>query len=73
MIKKFSHPNLIEINTCVFINKLSKKYKKQLTLSSIPKEEWKNIAEHGQKRRYAFGKKPEKAPPELILKGIFLN
>lgn len=40
-------PHLLELNAVIFLRRLSEKYKKALTLSTIPAEEWKTIASQG--------------------------
>ena len=41
------HPHLYEINTRVFLHRMSAKYGRHLTLAAIPDEEWKSIAGRG--------------------------
>lgn len=41
------HPRLIEINAFVFLHRLSGKYSKQLTLDSIPQNEWESLSSQG--------------------------
>lgn len=47
MISQRPHPHLLEINTLLFTRRLSEKYKKKLTLLTIPEKEWKTVAEQG--------------------------
>jgi len=39
------HPIIYEINTWVWLNELSRRYKKSITLDSIPESEWDAIAD----------------------------
>jgi len=41
------YPSLYEINTWVWLSELSQKYRKKVTLSSIPAAEWDAIAAYG--------------------------
>ncbi len=41
------YPSIYEINTFVWLNELSGKYRKNITLASIPNEEWDYIASLG--------------------------
>lgn len=41
------YPTLYEITTWVWLSELSRKYRKQVTLSSVPSAEWDVIAEYG--------------------------
>ena len=42
-----NHPHLYEINTCVFIKRMSHKYGRLMTLATIPDEEWQLLASLG--------------------------
>jgi len=42
-----SHPVIYEINTWVWLNDLSRKYRKSVDLATVPKQEWDAIASHG--------------------------
>ena len=39
------HPIIYEINTWVWLNELRRRYKKSITLDSIPESEWDAIAD----------------------------
>ncbi len=41
------HPVIYEINTCVWLNELSRKYRKPVTLSTVPKKEWDYLSSFG--------------------------
>ncbi len=41
------YPDLYEINTRIFLSRLTEKYGQRVTLASIPDEEWKSLAEPG--------------------------
>ncbi|OGO22725.1 MAG: hypothetical protein A2Z28_04305 [Chloroflexi bacterium RBG_16_51_9] len=41
------NPQLYEINACIFINRLSQKYRQSLTLATVPDEEWQLLARQG--------------------------
>jgi hypothetical protein len=41
------HPHLYQINVLPFMNRLSAKYGRRLTLSTIPDEEWQSLARKG--------------------------
>jgi hypothetical protein len=41
------HPVIYEINTWVWLEDLSRKYKRPVNLASVPPEEWDAIASHG--------------------------
>lgn len=41
------HPFLFEVNTWVWLNDLSKTYKRQINLSNVPGEVWDHIASNG--------------------------
>jgi hypothetical protein len=41
------HPHLYEANALVFLRRLSNKYGRQLTLASIPEEEWQRLGQLG--------------------------
>lgn len=41
------HPQLLELNAFFFVSKMSEKYGRQLTLATIPAEEWKSFASQG--------------------------
>src|SRR3989304_2101552 len=41
------NPQLYEINACIFINRLSQKYRQSLTLATVPDEEWQMLARQG--------------------------
>ncbi|HXX80612.1 MAG TPA: alpha-amylase family glycosyl hydrolase [Thermodesulfovibrionales bacterium] len=38
------HPVIYEINTWVWLNELSRKYNRLITLSTVPQEEWDNLS-----------------------------
>ena len=40
-------PHLYEINACVFVKRMSRKYEQALTLATVPDEEWKHLANLG--------------------------
>jgi len=42
-----NNPHLYEINTCVFIKRMSRKYGRPMTLATIPDEEWQLLADRG--------------------------
>jgi hypothetical protein len=41
------HPTIYEINTWVWLGELSRKYRKPVTLGTVPAEEWDAIASYG--------------------------
>jgi hypothetical protein len=41
------NPHLYEINTNLFLKRISRKYEKNLTLATIPDDEWKALADKG--------------------------
>ena len=41
------YPSIYEINTIVWLNELSEKYKRSVTLASVPKEEWDYLESFG--------------------------
>ena len=41
------HPRLLELNAFFYISRMSEKYGRKLTLSTIPPEEWRSFAEQG--------------------------
>ncbi len=41
------HPQLLELNAFFFISRMSKKYGRPLTLTTVPVVEWKSFAEQG--------------------------
>ena len=41
------NPHLLEINALTFINRLSAKYARPVTLGTVPDSEWKSLAESG--------------------------
>jgi hypothetical protein len=41
------YPNLYEINTLTFLNRLSVKYNRPLSLSTVPEDEWRALANLG--------------------------
>lgn len=41
------YPSLYEINTWVWLNDLSQKYRKAINLSTVPQNEWETIAAYG--------------------------
>lgn len=41
------YPHLYEINTCLFIKRMSRKYGRALSLTTVPEEEWQIIARRG--------------------------
>ena len=41
------HPQLLELNAFFFISKMSKKYGRPLTLTTVPVAEWRSFAEQG--------------------------
>jgi len=41
------NPHICEINTCLFIRRLSQKYKQALTLATVLDEEWQLLARRG--------------------------
>ncbi|MBI2850828.1 MAG: alpha-amylase [Chloroflexi bacterium] len=41
------YPHLYEINTCLFVRRLSQKYGRTLTLMTVPDEEWQALAKLG--------------------------
>ncbi len=41
------YPYLYEVNACLFIRRMSKKYGRALTLATVPDEEWQIIARRG--------------------------
>jgi hypothetical protein len=41
------YPDLYQVNTRTFLTRLSEKYNRPLTLSSVPDEEWKSFADLG--------------------------
>lgn len=41
------YPHLYEINTCLFIRRMSQKYGRSLTLMTVPDEEWQALVELG--------------------------
>jgi glycosidase len=47
MIPWPSNPVIYEINTWVWLGELSRKYQRQLTLATVPEQEWDAIAAHG--------------------------
>ena len=42
-----SYPVIYEINTWVWLNELSRKYRKSVDLGTVPKQEWDAVASHG--------------------------
>lgn len=42
-----SHPHLYEINAHTFLRRISQKYRRKLTLATIPEEEWQILARRG--------------------------
>ena len=40
-------PHLYEINACLFLKRMSRKYGRTLTLATVPDEEWKQLATLG--------------------------
>jgi len=42
-----SYPVIYEINTWVWLDELSRKYRKPVDLATVPKQEWDAIASHG--------------------------
>jgi hypothetical protein len=42
-----SYPVIYEINTWVWLDELSRKYRKSVDLATVPKQEWDAIASHG--------------------------
>lgn len=41
------HPTLFEINTQVWLNELSRRFQRQITLGTVPDEEWTKLKELG--------------------------
>jgi len=41
------HPIIYEINTWVWLDELSRKYRRPVTLAAVPEQEWDAIASHG--------------------------
>ena len=41
------YPHIYEINACVFIGRMTRKYRRPLTLTSVPDEEWQALAKLG--------------------------
>ncbi len=42
-----AHPHLYEINALIFLRRMSAKHGRQLSLASIPQEEWQELARQG--------------------------
>lgn len=49
------HPLIYEINTWVWLNELSRKYKKPLTLATVPSEEWNYLSSFGADAIWMMG------------------
>ncbi len=41
------NPHLYEINACIFINRMARKYRQTMTLITVPDEEWQLLARQG--------------------------
>lgn len=41
------YPHLYEVNTCLFIKRMSRKYGRALTLATVPDEEWQLLVRRG--------------------------
>ncbi|MEK7353667.1 MAG: alpha-amylase family glycosyl hydrolase [Chloroflexota bacterium] len=41
------NPHLYEVNACIFINRMSRKYRQTLTLMTVPDEEWQMVIRQG--------------------------
>ena len=42
-----NNPNLLEVNTAVFLGRLREEYGEEITLGTIPQEVWKSLARRG--------------------------
>jgi len=47
MLRMRRHPWLYEVNTRLFIKRVSEKYRRALTLATVPEEEWQLLAQRG--------------------------
>jgi hypothetical protein len=41
------HPTIYEINTWVWLQELGRKYRRSVTLSAVPREEWDSLSNYG--------------------------